>query len=70
MDKLDIFAAGFVSATILAVVTFTTVQYFSGSAAERAVDREAYGWLRYTSGVTEGARQATLKCPYNYRMKP
>lgn len=70
MGKLDVFAAGFVSASIVCAVLFSTVQYFSGSRAEREVDRQAYGWKRYTEGVTEGARQATLKCPYNYRMKP
>ncbi len=66
MDRLDAFVAGFVAAGVFAAAMLL----LAGSPAERAVDREAYGWLRYTAGVTEGARQATLKCPYNYRMKP
>lgn len=70
MGRLDIFCAGFVAATILATVAFSTMLYIDGSRAEREVNRQAYGWQRYAEGVTEGARLATLKCPYNYRMKP
>lgn len=66
MDRTDAFVAGFA----VAAIGFAVLFQVSTPSAERAVNREAYGWKRYTEGVTEGSRQATLKCPYNYRKIP
>lgn len=70
MSRVDLFAAGVLFGALMVGGPIGVFNYLTGSKPERMVDREAYGWKRYTEGATEGARIATLKCPYNYRMKP
>lgn len=70
MTKVDLVCAGVLIGAALVAVPVGIYNWSRGSPAEERLRLESHGWKRYAEGVTEGSRQATLKCPYNYRMKP